>query len=44
MYKWLSEKYGVKNKDEVDAWNQDYEATGDDCENFIYIHEFKIID
>lgn len=44
MYKWLSEKYGVKNKDEVDAWNQDYEATGDDCENFIYIHEFEILD
>lgn len=44
MYEWLNEKYGVKNKDEVDAWNQDYEATGDDCENFIYIHEFEILD
>ena len=44
MYEWLNEKYGVKTKEEVDAWNQDYEATGDDCENFIYIHEFEIVD
>ena len=42
MWKWLDEKYGVKSKEEVDAWNADYEATGDDCENFIYIHEFEI--
>ena len=44
MYEWLNEKYGVKTKEEVDAWNQDYEATGDDCENFIYIHEFEIVE
>lgn len=43
MYKWLSEKYGVKDKDDLDAWNADYEATGDDCENFIYIHEFEVV-
>jgi hypothetical protein len=42
MYKWLNEKYGVKSKEEVEAWNADYEATGDECENFIYIHEFDI--
>ncbi len=42
MWKWLSEKYGVKSKEEVEAWNQDYEATGDYCENYIYIHEFEI--
>lgn len=44
MYKWLNEKYGVKSKEEVEAWNTDYEATGDECENFIYIHEFEIVD
>jgi hypothetical protein len=44
MYKWLNEKYGVKSKEEVAAWNTDYEATGDECENFIYIHEFEIVD
>lgn len=42
MWKWLNEKYGVKSKEEVETWNQNYEATGDDCENFIYIHEFEI--
>lgn len=42
MYKWLNEKYGVKSKEEVAAWNADYAATGDDCENFIYIHKFEI--
>ena len=44
MYKWLNKKYGVKSKEEVEAWDADYEATGDDCENFIYIHEFEVID
>ena len=44
MYKWLNEKYGVKSKEEVEAWNADYEATGDECENFIRIHKFEIID
>lgn len=43
-YEWLNKKYGVKSKEEVEAWNADYEATGDDCENFIYIHEFEIVD
>lgn len=44
MYKWLNEKYGVKSEEEVEAWNADYEATGDECENFIYIHKFEIVD
>ena len=44
MYKWLNEKYGVKSEEEVEAWNADYEATGDECENFIYIHKFEIED
>ena len=44
MYNWLNKKYGVKSKEEVDAWNANYEDTGDDCENFIYIHEFEILD
>ena len=42
MWHWLNKKYGVKSKEEVDAWNANYEATGDECENFIYIHEFEI--
>ena len=42
-WKWLNEKYGVKSEEEVEAWNADYAATGDDCENFIYIHKFEFI-
>ena len=44
MYKWLNEKHGVKSEEEVEAWNADYEATGDECENFISIHKFEIVD
>lgn len=44
MYKWLNEKYGVKSKEEVEVWNADYEYSGIDDENFIYIHEFEIVD
>ena len=44
MYKWLSKKYGVKNREEVDAFNSGYEDSGTDGENFIYIHEFEIIE
>ena len=44
MYKWLDEKYGVKSEEEVEAWNQNYEATGEECENFINIHKFEIVD
>lgn len=44
MYEWLDKKYGVKSKEDVEKFNADYEATGDDCENFIYIHEFDVVD
>ena len=44
MWKWLNEKYGVKSEEEVEAWNAKYEETGDECENFIFIHEFEIED
>ena len=44
MWKWLSEKYGVKSKEEVEAWNQDYEDSATEDENFIYIHEFDVVD
>ena len=44
MYKWLNEKYGVKSEEEAEAWNANYEATDDECENFIYIHKFEIVD
>ena len=44
MYKWLNEKYGVKSEEEVKAWNVDYEDSGTDDENFIYIHKFKVCD
>ena len=44
MYKWLNEKYGVKSEEEVEAWNADYEDSGIDDENFIYIHKFEVED
>jgi hypothetical protein len=44
MYKWLNEKYGVKSKEEVEAWNADYEDSATEDENFIYIHEFDVVD
>ena len=43
MYKWLNEKYGVKSEEEVEAWNADYEDSGADDENFIYVHKFEVI-
>jgi hypothetical protein len=43
MYEWLNEKYGVKSEEEVEAWNAEHEATGDECENFISIHKFEIV-
>ena len=42
MYEWLNEKYGVKSEEEVEAWNADYEDSGTDDENFIYIHKFEV--
>ena len=42
MWKWLNEKYGVKSKEEVEAWNANYEDSGTDDENFICIHEFEV--
>ena len=42
MYKWLNEKYGVKSEEEVEAWNANYEDSGTDDENFIYIHKFDL--
>ena len=42
MWEWLNKKYGVKSMEEVEAWNANYEETGNECENFIYIHEFTI--
>ena len=44
MYEWLNEKYGVKSEEEVEAWNADYEDSGTDDENFIYIHKFEVGD
>lgn len=42
MYKWLNEKYGVKSEEGVETWNANYEDSGTEDENFIYIHEFEI--
>ena len=42
MYEWLNEKYGVKSEEEVEAWNANYEDSGTDDENFIYIHKFDV--
>ena len=44
MWKWLSEKYGVKSMEEVEAWNQDYEDSATEDENFICIQKFEIVD
>lgn len=44
MYKWLNEKYGVKSEEEVEAWNANYKDSATKDENFIYIHEFEVID
>ena len=44
MYKWLNEKYGVKSEEEMEAWNANYEDSGTEDENFIYIHEFEVED
>ena len=46
MYKWLSEiTHGrVKSEEDVEKFNADYEASGDECENFISIHKFEIED
>lgn len=44
-YKWLEKlTYGrVKSEDDVDKFNSDYEDSGTDNENFIYIHEFEVV-
>ena len=44
VYKWLDKLTNgrVKSKEDVEKFNADYEDSGTDDENFIYIHEFKI--
>jgi len=44
MYKWLSKITNgrVKNAQDVESFNSDYEDSGTEDENFIYIHEFEI--
>lgn len=44
VYKWLSEITNgrVKCEEDVEKFNADYEDSGTDDENFIYIHEFEI--
>lgn len=46
VYGWLSKITNgrVKCKEDVDKFNSDYEDSGTDCENFIYIHKFDIGD
>ena len=46
VYKWLSKITNgrVKSKEDVEEFNSDYEDSGTEDENFIYIHEFEIID
>ena len=45
-YKWLDRITNgrVKCAEDVEKFNSDYEDSGDDLENFIYIHEFEIED
>lgn len=46
IYKWLDKlTYGrVKSKEDVEEFNADYEDSGTEDENFIYVHEFEIVD
>ena len=46
VYEWLDKlTYGrVKSKEDVEEFNADYEDSGTDDENFIYIHEFEVED
>jgi hypothetical protein len=44
VYKWLDKltKGRVKSEEDVEKFNADYEGSGTDDENFIYIHEFDV--
>lgn len=44
VYKWLDKlTHGrVKSKEDVKEFNSDYEDSGAEDENFIYIHEFEV--
>ena len=46
VYEWLEKlTYGrVKSAEDVEKFNADYEDSGTDNENFIYIHEFEVED
>lgn len=46
MYQWLSEitGYVVHNEETLNTFNSDYENEGLDDENYIHVHEFKIIE
>ena len=46
VYKWLDKlTYGrVKCEEDVEKFNADYEDSGTEDENFIYVHEFKVED
>ena len=45
-FQWLANitQGRVKNSDELGIFNSDYEDSGTEDENFIYIHEFEIVD
>lgn len=46
MYEWLSNITNgrVKSEEDVEAFNSDCKDAGTEDENFIYIHEFEIVD
>lgn len=46
MYQWISEITGDRVYDEetLNTFNSDYEDEGTDDENYIHVHEFKIIE
>ena len=46
LYKWLDKITcgRVKCKEDVEGFNADYEDSGTNNENFIYVHEFKVED
>ena len=45
MYQWLSEITGTRvyNEETLNAFNSEYEDEGLDDENYIHVHEFKVI-
>lgn len=46
VYEWLNKLTNgkIKSEEDVEKFNTTHEESGDDCENFVYIHEFDIVE